>query len=167
MISYIYALIAVAVLAALAEMISPGGGNGKMIGNIRFITGLCVMLALFSPIKEGIARLTELSEDMGDISWEEEAENRYETYWRDTLMGVTREECEAWIYDALAQNFSISREDCHVTLIFSEQGESLPTVAVVDILLSGRAVLKDPRAVESYIENALSVTCHVSAVWGE
>ena len=68
--------------------------------------------------------------------------------------------------DTLTREFAISPEDCAVTVILREGGDVWPAISSVEIILSGKAIFKDPRAVEAYVTKALSATCNVTAVPG-
>lgn len=164
---YIYAWISVAVLATLSELMVPGGQQGKTTGHLRFVAGLCVLIALLPTVKEGVSRLYELSDGAYDITFPE-GENvaeGYDAFFSDKMADITRDQYEAWIYDALAQEFSLS-EDQALTVIHMNEAEGLPVLASVEICLIGTGILKNPHQIKTYMEAHLSVPCTVSADLG-
>lgn len=160
---YLYAWITVAVLAAIAELLAPGGKSGKLTGYLRFLAGLCILLAFLPTIKEGVKLLTNMKD--GDLdTWLSGSDmtEDYEACFNESLCGLTREQCEGWIYDTLRTEFSINREDClaQVTVVESEDG--IPSVTKVSIVLSGRAVAKDPFPIRNRMSSAFSAPCEVA-----
>ncbi len=161
---YIYAWISVAVLATLAELMVPGGQQGKTVGHLRFVAGLCVLIALLPTLKEGVSRLYEITEGSYDITLPEgeDAAEVYDAYFSDNMAAITREQYEAWVYGALSQAFSLSRDQVWA-VIHMRAEEGLPELVSVEICLIGTGILKNPHQIKAYMEEHLSVPCTVSA----
>lgn len=163
---YIYAWIIVAVLAALSELISPSGGQGKMTGHMRFIAGLCILAALLPTVKEGVLFLKDLGESGYESVMPElpsDGDHSYDAYFYDHLSGMTKEGAEAWVYDTLSERFSVDRQDCRVLVAVESGAEGVPVIASVNISLSGKGILANPHKIEAYVTEQLSVPCTVSA----
>ncbi len=160
---YIYAWITVALLAVLAELLLPGGKSGKMAGHMRFLAGLCILAALVPTVKEGIARLNDLADGDHAMTFPSvEAGRDYDAYFSDHLSDMTKEECEAWVYEALQKHFSLPRDKCFAVVTVETDDKGIPLVASVEICLYGTAMLANPHSIESYISTQLSAPCIVS-----
>ncbi len=162
MAQYVYAWITVAVLAVLSELLLPGGKSGKMAGHMRFLAGLCVLIALLPVIKDGVIRLRDMAEGNYELALPEGEKGDYEACFRENLAHLTQEQYEAWVYDTLQREFSIGQENCIAEVSVEDHGNGVPVITAVSIRLSGKAILKDPRRIESRISTALSAPCTVS-----
>lgn len=162
MAQYVYAWITVAVLSVLSELLLPGGKGGKMAGHMRFLAGLCVLIALLPVVKDGLAHLRDLAEGDYEIVLPEGEKGDYEACFRESLADLTKEQYEVWVYDTLQREFAIDKENCVAEVTVAHHGDGVPSITAVFISLSGKAILKDPRQIESRIGTALSVPCMVS-----
>lgn len=161
--TYVYALILTAVAAAVVELMIP---EGKLSGTVKGAVGLCLLLALLNPIKEGVAVIRQMAD--GEISppWTGEdapdAEN-YQDVLRDELAALGEKEVSAWVSDTLRDTFGIAVENhtCTVTMTVEEDGIT-PAVGHVTVVLSGVAIFENPHAIEAYISERLGCTCAVA-----
>ena len=159
----LYALIATAVAATLAELIAPQGEGGRMGGAVRLVAGLCILIALIQPLREGLALLRATAE--GDLSAlipdVELSGEEYDSVWADTLASMGEREVASWVEGVLEQEFRITRGNYRVQVI-CEQDDATLRVREVHIALWGAAVWKDPHAIEAYVSERLSCPCAVS-----
>ncbi|MBE6557979.1 MAG: hypothetical protein E7661_03080 [Ruminococcaceae bacterium] len=161
MASYIYTWITVAFLAALAELMAPGGPGGKLTGHLRFVAGLCVLLALLPAVREGVAKLQDLADNAYDLSVSEDAEKDYQQQFQASLTDMTADACESWVMTALETYFSISKDKCRVSVSVILDHNDTPSLSSVEICLLEEAILKNPHSIEKYITGQLSVPCTV------
>ena len=164
---YVYAWITVAVLATLSELMISGGQQGKTAGHLRFVAGLCVLVAMLPAVKAGIYRLYEIADGAYEIQLPggEDGENDYNGYFSENILSITREQYEVWIYDALEREFALS-DGRVVAVVHMQETGGVPALAAVDICLMGTGILKNPHEIEAYVERQLSVPCTVSVDWG-
>ena len=161
---YVYAWITVAVLAALAEMLLPGGKGCKTAGHVRFLAGICMITALIPAVKEGTEWLGDFADDpKGWLDGMDAAAGAYSACFDEQLLSITEEAWKSSVYKLLKDEFSVSAEDClvSVTVVKGEDGSFALTDMTVR--LSGKAVLVSLRQVRSLIEDRLAVTCNVTA----
>lgn len=159
---YIYAWVTVAVLAALAEMLLPGGKGGKTAGHVRFLAGICILAALIPVIGESVTRIEKLMER--DDPWlipEGDASQNYEERFEEQMKGVVKEAYENQAYELLQSEFSISREDCKVSADVARLEDGTVAVSRISVCLWGKAALAASRLVSSRLESRLSVPCDV------
>ena len=160
---YLYAWIKVAVLAALAEMITPGGKNGKMAGHIRLVCGLCVLVAFAPALGESVSVIQQISHLTADMTQGSEQLNEtYQNYFKDSLADMTEDSCQRCVLNILNQEFGIGADEAQVSVQIGFDENRVPYVKNTSILLSGKAVLKNPHAIETRISEGLAAPCAVS-----
>jgi hypothetical protein len=170
MTTYVYTLLVSALAAALVELISPKGEGGKLASSIRMLAGLCLLVALLSPLREGL-RLLESFRD-GSLSDDVEAllpESVLPDYgevFGDTLTAVTEQEVEAWVQSLLVSSYGIPAEGCTVSALCDYDAETV-TVTEVRIALLGKYALTDPHPMESAVTQALGCPCYVTVGEGK
>ena len=160
----LYALIATAVAATLVELIAPQGEGGRRGGQVRLIAGLCILIALIQPLREGITLLRAVAE--GNLSemipdMELPSEEEYGSVWADTLEGLGEQEVASWVEGVLGREFGINPDNRRVQVI-CENTDSTLCVREVRIALWGAAIWKDPHAIEAYVSERLFCPCTVS-----
>lgn len=164
--TYIYSLILVAVLAALVEMLLPDGQEGRMSGHIRLITGMCILLALLPPLRQGVLFLGDLADGSYELTLPDGAEAQgeagYESVFDGYLSDISRKQTEAWAYEVLSEVFGISKENVRVTVTASAGEGNVPVLENIHVVLSGKAILKNPHEIEAYIAARLGCPCDVS-----
>ena len=161
---YVYSWITVAVLAALAELLLPGGKGGKTAGHVRFLAGICILAALIPAVKESAIRIEDLMENKDEWSIPSgDATQNYTSHFEEQLSQITKEAWETQVYEFLRDEFFISREDCVVSAVVEKQADGMVAVTQITVYLSGKAVLVSPRQIRSRIEARWSVPCDVSS----
>jgi hypothetical protein len=170
MTTYVYTLLVSALAAALVELISPKGEGGKLASSIRMLAGLCLLVALLSPLREGL-RLLESFRD-GSLSDSVEALlpegvlPDYGEVFGDTLTAVTEQEVEAWVQSLLVSSYGIPAEGCTVSAMCDYEAETM-TITEVRIALRGKYALTDPHPIESAVTQALGCPCFVTVGEGK
>ena len=69
--SYILTLLSASLAASVVELLAPNGEGGRLASHIRMIAGLFLLVALLTPLREGIRLLREAAD--GDLSSRVEA----------------------------------------------------------------------------------------------
>lgn len=162
---YILTILAASLVAAVTELLAPQGEGGRLAASIRMVAGLFLLVALISPLKEGILWLRsaadgELSEELIHRIPPVSAED-YEAVWGESLAEIGRAECEAWISSVLESVFGIPPSGQVTQVVCVGDGGSL-VISEVRIVLSGEYLLKDPLAIETYIGEHLGCPCYVT-----
>ncbi len=161
----LYGLIAAAVAATLVELIAPQGEGGRMGGHVRLVAGLCVLVALIQPLREGVMLLRAMAEgDLAEMLPDVElpAEEEYGSVWSDTLAAMGDQEVTSWVEGVLEQKFEISPDNRRVQVVCEVGENGVLHVKEVYIALRGAAIWKDPHTIEGYVSERLSAPCTVS-----
>ncbi len=165
---YILTLLAASLVAAVIELLAPRGEGGRLGSHIRAIAGLYLLVALLSPLRDGLALLSELAsgDSLGDhidayLSIPEPTER--ESTLHATVTALCAAEAEAWIRETLDAQFAIPAADCRISLActVSDTGDAI-TPTELRISLGGSSALSDPHPIEEYFTAALSCPCYVT-----
>ena len=162
---YILTLLAASVASAVIRLLAPKGTGGHLGEHIRMITGLFLLVALLTPLREGMELLRtaasgELAEHL-TVAVPEEALGDYGEVFGDALTFVGREEVKAWVESELDTHFGIPRSECRISVTCAVAEENL-TVSEVRISLSGSYITQDPHPIESYVTEKLGCPCYVT-----
>ena len=163
--SYILTLLSASLAAAVVELLAPKGEGGRLASHIRMIAGLFLLVALLTPLREGIRLLREAAD--GDLSSRVEAlipsdmETDYEAVFGDNLAAIGSDEVKAWVLQAMETRFGIPAEGCTVRVACS-YGEETLTVTELRISLTPAYLLHDPHPIEAYFTEQLDCPCSVT-----
>ncbi len=164
---YVLSLCAAALVAAMAELLSPGGPGGQTTRHVRAVAGLFVLLAMLVPLRDGIRALSSLAD--GDISGDlsemvpsvETVD--YEDAFYTSLATYTADEVVLYIKTTLSSEFFVSPENATVSVICDPPAaETSLRICEIRIALSGTDSLRDPHPIEAYFEAALGAECFVT-----
>lgn len=162
--AYLITVVWAAVAGTLAELIGVDeeGSGAKLL---RLITGLMILSVVVAPLRS----LLQIGPDaLLDRLWgvcaraETTAVELGEQYARQTvdfIRAAGESGASAAVARLVAQQFALSEEDCRAAVELTEhEGQFSPLS--VRIILSGKAILADPYAIESYL--AALFSCPVS-----
>lgn len=162
MTSYLYTLLATALVAAVAELLLPRGGRTG--GAVRLLGGLCLLVALITPLGEGLTFLRSVAEEgMEAALWEDVGGDGNaptpadpSALWGETLSVLTEEAAISAVKEHLESRFSIPPEGCRVAVTVTAlpptndpEGIPLPTLTEVRVTLLGVYLTRDPYAIET------------------
>ena len=163
--AYLMTVIWAAVAGTLAELVGDDEGGGAKL--LRLLTGLMILSVVISPLRGLLQtgpdalfdRLRGAYEDARAASAE-----AGETYAARTLEFI-RETGETGAADAVAElvegQFSLPAECCRAEVELTGE-EGVFSLSAVRVILSGKGVLTDPYAVETYLEDMLGCVAEVS-----
>jgi hypothetical protein len=156
---YLMNVIGAALIAGVISVIVPTGSGEGLKKYVTLIGSLCVLCVLISPVTELLGAMTDLS-DGGFSEWYEGTEEEYGGKYNEFLMSVGKDNVEDGITALLYEQYGIPEDECSVSAVVEEKDGELVIVRV-DIILTGKSVLKDPYAIEKYISGLLDCECKV------
>ncbi len=151
-------VIGAALIAGVISVIVPGNGEGFK-KYVTLIGSLCVLCVILSPVTELLGVMTDFA-DGGFSEWYEDTEEEYGGKYNKFLMSVGKDNVEDGITSLLYEQFGIPENECSVSAVVEEKNGELAIVSI-DIILTGKSVLKDPYEVEKYISGLLDCQCNV------
>lgn len=158
--SYVYALILTAVMAAIAELLTDGTGAS---GAVRLVAGLCVLTALIQPLGDGVRWLRGVSSEENLSEWLSvpEADLDAGAVFSQQVSSLSEQAVADEAERLMQEKFGVPADQCRVVAeVAVEQGK--PRIERLTVVLSGSAILKNPRTVQAYMEQAFGGECTVA-----
>lgn len=155
--SYLYALILVSLAAAIAGILSPEGEKGGILKHIRLLSSLLLICILILPIQSGISYLFALQG--GDIplpDWTDIPEGDREEL-QNQLDLVSKDYFAKTLTARLENQFSIASGEVRCMVKWESEKPILVTV-----VLSGKAIWKDPDAIEAFVSGLVGCDCQTA-----
>ena len=159
---YILTLIAAALLAALIGILSPDGERGGIARHMRLLVALFMVCTLISPIRGLLVHLRDWASGERPLFPSEEAlPIDPDTTLKETLENASGTYVTDMLTQAIETKFAIEIGDVRCAIAWqAEDGQLSP--ARVTVLLSGRAIWKDPDAIESFVHELLGCDCVIA-----
>lgn len=156
---YLMSLIMAALIVGLIGVLVPEGDGGGLRRYVTFVGCLCVLILLISPITRVLGFVGELSDGGFDISFDKQRDE-YDERFKQYIMSLGEESITAELTDIICEKFDISEQECHVKVdTYDAQGQM--AIGCVTVILSGKAIFRDPYEIEQYITDLLGCECAV------
>ena len=156
-------LMSVSLLCGMIEMLTPAGEREGLRRGVRLLTGLFLLSVMLTPLARADPRAWLREWGEWARAAEREAEQELEARMTEKLTAGTLAQLQEEIYDLLERRMAVAREDCTVMMETAQGAEGIELVHI-RISLRSKAVMKDPRQIESLIEETVGCACTVS--WG-
>lgn len=169
MIDTILPIASAALIASLAELLTPRGEGGRSVAYVRMIAGLFLLVALLDPLKQGINILRDTAE--GELAARVEAllpeadPADYGEAFSDTLTAISRREAERFVRERMESEFGIPPEGYTLSVSCEGAGETV-IFTETRISLQGAYVWEDPVPLEKYFAERLACPCFVTVSGG-
>ena len=150
-----------ALLCGLLEMLTPVGEREGLRRAVRLLCSLFLLTTLLTPLARIGSLLQETDLGLWARQMEESATREYEELMEEKLAAGAVAQMQEDLYDLLARELGIARENCRITLETVTDGDGL-RLERVRITLRGTAVLIDPRQIEALIGETAGCPCTVS-----
>ena len=161
---YVLSLFGASVAAAVVELLAPRGEGGRLASHVRMIAGLYLVVALISPLRDGIALIQNAVS--GNIT--DEISDRipffdtdYEGVFCENLSSLGQSETEAYVRSTLESEFGIPACDSRVEALCAMK-DGVLLITEVRISLAASYATYNPHPIERYIEEAFSCPCYVT-----
>ncbi len=156
---YLLTLIAASLVAVLVGILSPDGERGGIAKHMKLLTSLFLVCVLISPLQSGIEGLQRLMR--GELSLPELNGSEQEDY-PDMMEGALNDASVNYFCDMLTvtieKQFGIEAGEVRCLVAWEQEGETL-TPTRVTVVLSGKAIWKDPHAIEEFVTELLGCDC--------
>lgn len=158
--SYLLTLLSAAMITAVIGLLSPKGGLSK---HVKLLTSLFLLCVLLHPIGTFLTSLRAFLNgeiELPDLSIPNE--DTYQEQLHEALESASTVYFTQMLTQMLQEEFSIDAGDLRCEVRWTtEQGSLKPER--VTVILSGRAIWKDPEAIEALVSERLGCEC-VSAI---
>ena len=156
--SYVLSIFATALLITVVDILAPTGAGSGLSKHLKLVTSLVFVCVLISPTVSLAQRLMELANGNLDFEIEEDMEDYYSNELQNVLDDASRQYFEEMLTDTLCKEFEIVEDDIRIHVAWDDTEESLRPQKVT-VILSGRAIWKDPAQIEAYVTSLLGCAC--------
>jgi hypothetical protein len=158
---YFLGLLAFAICCAVVEFLTPTGEGGGVAGHIKWMSGICLLCILITPIAQAISSgedvLRRLEQALDDwLDGGESAKEEYDDRWQEQYEQMDIRYAEAAISLMLQQKFEIAPKEVTVR---AQPDDTGARITAVHVGLSGNAVWHNTHDLEAYIEQTLGCEC--------
>lgn len=160
--SYFLSVAAAALIAAICSLLAPSGEGGGIAKHVKLLTSLLLVCVLIAPVGNLIEGLQGALSGEITFPWEENGRDTEEENLQDRLDEVSTAYFTELLTQSLEREFAIETGDLRCAIQWEGEGEQMRP-ARVTLLLSGKAVWKDPEAMEKFVTELLDCEC-VSAI---
>ena len=161
--SYFLSLIAASMIAALVGILSPSGEKGGIAKHVKLLTSLFLVCVLISPLKQTLSGLRDWINGVPELpSVEVPEKDPYKQQMEEALQGASTAYFTQMLTQMLEQQFSITTGEVRCNVQWHSENGTLTPVRVT-VILSGKAIWRDPEQIEQFVQELLGCTC-VSAI---
>ena len=163
---FVLRILTISLLCGLIEQLTPAGEREGLRRSVRLLAGLFVLICMLTPLSrlDGAAIFARIGAWAREM--EQTAQTEYEALMEEKLTLGSTAQLEEELYGLLERRLDLSRSDCTVRVETAREGDAL-VLAHVWVSVRGRAVLTDPRAIQTLIEERLECPCTVAIVGRE
>ena len=157
---YVITLIVTVSVCTLSAVITPDTEKG-LSGYTRLVMGLCILCVAITPISSFIKKIysADIKTDFLDVGTLEVGE--LESIYKESLDRASTAAISERLRDMICSNISVNKEDIVVFFELCDK-ESNGEVKKVTVLLSGKALVVDPRRVTEYVGGILDCECVIA-----
>ncbi len=154
---YLLSLLAATLVISVLHILTPAGEGGGLYKHYRLLSALLLVCLLLSPLAGTLDVLQDIMDGSFRFPWEEEEGT---PDYREELDAAMNDASQVYVAQLLTQTleteFSIPAGELRCVIEWNPDG-SKPTL--VTLLLSGSAIWKDARAMQSFVEELLNCPC--------
>ena len=159
---YMLSIFATALLITVVDILAPTGNGGGLSKYLKLVTSLVFVCILISPTVSLAQRLGDFANGNWEFEIEGDVEDHYSAELQDALDNASKEYFEGMLKQTLCKEFDIAEDDLRVRVEWDGEGEKIRPQKVT-LLLSGKAIWKDPAKMEGFVSSLLDCDC-VSAI---
>ena len=160
--AYVLSIFATALLITVVDILAPTGSNSGLSKYLKFVMSLVFVCILISPTISLANRFLEIANGDWELNIEGDVEDYYSSELQDALDNASKDYFEDMLTLTLCKEFDILEDDLRVRVEWTSENENLHPKKVT-IILSGKAIWKNPANIEEYVSSLLGCDC-VSAI---
>ena len=157
--TYLLSIFATALLITVVDILAPGGGVSK---HLKLVTSLVFVCILISPSLAFAEKLKDFANGDWEFAIEGDMEEHYSSELQNALDDASKEYFENMLELTLCKEVDIAEDNLRVAVEWIGDAENLRPKKVT-VILSGKAIWKNPAKIEEYVTSLLGCTC-VSAI---
>ena len=156
--TYILTIIGVALVSAAVIILTPK--NQGILKHVKFLASVALVCVLAEPIFALVSELGTNGIDsfLNEIDTLTETDENYESIFYENLSKLSANELQTELKKQVCAKFGIDEKNLNIRAEYSSSGEGIKFSRIL-ITLSGAAILKDPREIESYVKDLTNLHC--------
>ena len=165
MTTYLTTLITASLTVSLVTLLSPDGERAGIAKHMRLLTGLFLICVLISPlfhIIEGLCNSEGGAMQIPGIEQDQPPKESYQEQLDQAMSQASTSYFTQMLTQMIESQFAISEGNIRCTVEW-DRSEETPIPRRVTVVLSGKAIWKDPRQIEAFVTNLIGCEC-VSAI---
>ena len=159
--TYILSIFATALLITVVDILAPAG-TGGLSRHLKLVTSLVLVCVLISPTIAFAEHIREFADGNWEFDIEGDIEDHYSSKLQGALDNASFAYFEGMLKQTLCQEFAIAEDDLRVRVEWAGTDTEMHPQKVT-VILSGKAIWKDPAKIEGYVTSLLNCAC-VSAI---
>ena len=159
---YMLSIFATALLITVVDILAPTNNGGGLSKYLKLVTSLVFVCILISPTVSLAQHLRDFANGNWEFEIEGDVEDHYFAELQDALDNASKDYFEGMLKQTLCKEFDIAEDDLRVRVDWDGLGEELRPQKVT-VILSGKAIWKNPAKIEGYVSSLLGCAC-VSAI---
>ena len=156
---YIISIAAVSVVASFVVLLAPEGKSGGISKFLKLLTSLCILAVISDPLISFSKNiLSSKPKNIADTLTEGISDSDSESVFFESVSKFSASQLNSELTRLICSKFSLDRGNISVDSSYSvtEDGISFESVRVK---LSGYAIFKDPREIESFVTALTGLPC--------
>ena len=159
--TYLLSIFATALLITVVDILAPASAGG-LSKHLKLVLSLVFVCVLISPTVTLAERLLAFSNGDWELEIEGDLKDHYSQELQNALDDASKDYFEGMLTQTLCNEFNIVEDELRVRVEWSGEGENLRPEKVT-VILSGKAIWKNPAKMEEYVSSLLNCDC-VSAI---
>ena len=159
--SYFIALLAATLLSVLILHLAPEGERGGLSKHVRLVASLFVVCILLSPIQALIQELPRwLEGDWLTVTDSPTEGDAYKERMEEAIDQASKDYFTDLLTQALCAELSLEQKDLQCRVMWDPEKDE-PTPTGVTVLLSGKAIWKDPTHIRRTVDALIGCPCEI------
>ena len=153
--AYILTIFATALIMTVVDILAPNGATArhlKLLGTLVFV---CVLI---SPTVSLAQKLQDFANGEWETKFEGEIEDHYSSQLQNALDDASFAYFEEMLKQTICKEFAITEDDLRVRVEWAGANADAHPQKVT-VILSGKAIWKDPAKIEGYVTSLLGCDC--------
>ena len=160
--TYLLSIFATALLITVVDILAPSSAGSGLSKYLKLVLSFVFVCVLISPTVSFAEHLLKFANGNWEFGVEEDVENHYANELQNALDNSSKDYFAGMLTQTLCKEFEIADGDLRVRVEWSGEGEELRPEKVT-VILSGKAIWKNPAKIEEYVTSLLGCDC-VSAI---
>ena len=156
--AYVLSIFTTALLITVVDILAPTGTGNGLSRHLKLVASLVFVCILISPTVSLVAKLRDFANGNWEFDMDGDMKDHYSSDLQNALDEASKEYFEEMLKQTLCKEFEITEENLRVRVEWGDDGENLRPKKVT-VILSGKAIWKNPAKIEEYVSSLLNCDC--------